>query len=398
MIDYRRPICLALKSGDEVAFFSGAFKTLGFTDIHAFADAETVLSAISKSTFDFFVLRMEMPKISGIVLLQKIIASGGSGHETVLFIADKMSLAITNVLLEYDINYILTKPFNFQRIEQKFQYILEHENTLSPVEKLLRQARKDFHAGRLDEASALLDKLREHPDTAVRAKLLSGDVALQRGRPGVARDFYGQVTPDAHHAPIAAQKIADSYVREGNFLKAAEICAAITPDNPYNLKLLENAGLSYFEVGDKPKSQQTLAAIRLLDRRNKASSEVESRIFIQEGNFEKIIDTLAASHTDEDLVYFLNNEGVKMSRNGNYGGAINMYSQCLNKMGTNTYRYILYYNMAASYKKMGDKQQALKLLTMALEVNPSYERALDALKQLDSIGSDVELNNSDPEK
>ena len=164
---------------------------------------------------------------------------------------------------------------------------------------------------------------------------------------------------------------------------AAELCATITLVNPYNIRLLENAGLSYFEIGDKPKTQAAIAAIRKIDGRNKISSEVESRLFIQEGDYEKLIDTLAPSHSDEDMVSFLNNEGVKMSRGGNFEGAINMYSQCLAKMGQNKYRFILYYNMAASYKKMGDRPQALKLVNMALELNPAYDRAIDALKQLE---------------
>ena len=388
MIDLRKPLCLVMKSAEETAFFSNAFRTLGFGEIVAFDDIEVALAAILEFSYDFFVIRMEMARISGLVLIQKMYASGRYGHETHLFIADKIDQNIMNVLAEFDINYVLSKPFNFQRIEQKFQYMQSKEKDLAHSEKLFRQARLDWFGGRMEKAEAILIQLRTKPDTACRALVLSGDIKLRRGNYASARDYYQQAAALAPDSAVAVHKIADSYVKEGNFAKAAEICSAAVSVNPWNIRLLENAGLSYFEIGDKEKTQQAIASIRQIDQRNKVSSEVESRIFIQEGRFEQLIDALSVSHSEEDLVSFLNNEGVKMSRNGDYGNAINMYSQCLAKMGKNRYRFILFYNMAASYKKMGDRQQALKLLNMALEINPAYDKALEAVKQLQETSTD----------
>ena len=383
MIDLHKPLCLVLKSTEELAFFNNAFRILGFTDIIGFDDADAALAAIMEFNYDFFVIRMEMQQMSGLVLIQKMYASGKYGHETHLFIADKFEQKILNVLGEYDINYVMSKPFSFQRIEQKFQYMFAKENELSPSEKLLRRARVDLFSGRLDQAAALLVKLRTQSDTGLRALILSGDVEIRKGNSRAARSFYEKALALAPDSAVASHKIADSYVKEGDFAKAEQIISRVTGDNPYNIRLLENAGIAYFETGDKARTQQTITAIRQIDRRNKISTEVESRIFIREGNFEKLIDTLAVSHSDEDLVSFLNNEGVKLSKGGSFATAIAMYSQCLAKMGANKYRYILYFNMAASHKKMGDMSQAVKLLNMALDVNPSYDKAIDALKQLE---------------
>jgi tetratricopeptide (TPR) repeat protein len=371
-----------MKSQEDSWFFSTAFNNVGFTNITCFHDSLEAYEHVIRHQYDLFVIRAEMPKLSGTALLQKMRQSGNYGLETHFFVADQVNQNIFNILVEHDIAYVLVKPFNMERIEQKLQFLMETENNLPNEEQMYRNAKAALYANQLNMAFELAQGLTANERMTDKIQTLMGDIELKRGNIEAARERYIRVLKKNPNAPAAAHKIAETHMKEGNFTAASSILEKQAAINPLNIRLLENAGISYLETGETEKAKACMSTLQTQDPVNKVSGEVLASVYVKEEDYRKVADSLMETHSGEDLILALNNYGVKLSKANNSEGALIMYHRCLESMTDTRFFHFIYYNMASAYRKINDLAKAKEYLEKALKINPSYDKAREALKKI----------------
>jgi len=182
----------------------------------------------------------------------------------------------------------------------------------------------------------------------------------------------------------AAHKLAQSYVIQQDFGRAAPILNKLASIYPNHLKILENAGLSSLEVERYDDAKRHAAQLAKIDESNKKGSIISARVKIHEGDYENIVATLRNSHSEEEIVRFLNNAGVKMSKGQNFAEALKMYKSAITALGDGSkFAYAIYYNIGLAHKNLGAIQDARKAFERTLRLKPDFEKARTALNDLD---------------
>lgn len=382
MLDKSCSVALVLPTQQEITTFSAALGASGFRRITAFTSAKEAYEVCTRQQFPLFVTRMEIPDMNGIVLIQKLRETGNYGQEVHLFVCDKIDATMVNSLYELELPYVLAKPFTKEAIQQKFEHLLKTENGLSPLEQQYRDARAAFYNNDLiDMAEDLVKQVLKAQPAMDRALALLGDIHMRKGQPAEARQHYVAALKSNPKSASAAHKLAQTYMSEGNYQQASDMLNKLAALNPFNIKLLENAGLSNFECEQYDKAKEFMGKVTALDATNKTAVSVTTQIKISEGDYTGIVAAMRKSHDEKEIVQFLNNAGVKLSQGDDVEGALKMYAACAEQLTESKFLYAIFYNMGLAYKKLGDIAKAKACLSKSLKLNPQFEKAAKSIKE-----------------
>ncbi|HYX34603.1 MAG TPA: tetratricopeptide repeat protein [Oligoflexus sp.] len=376
-------IAIVAKDKAEGDTFAGILRSIGFHNLQVFEGAKAAYEVCIREQFPFFVIHNELPDMTGLTLIQKLRATGNYGAEAHLLLIDELSDLILPILQEFNIKFVLPKPFHAEKIQKKFNSLFIEESNLTPFEKDYRAALSALASGMADMAREMaIQALKTHGHHE-KLLLLLGEIELTSGKPEKARPFFVAALKHNPLSAAAAHKIAKTYLLEKDFAKAAEMLNQQMKLNPLNIELLLNAGLSNYEVGNFEVANKAMSSLHGLDSQNKQAGEVMASIAIKEGRIAEACDVLQDSHGQSELVQFLNNEGVKLSQNHDVPGAIKMYTKCLESVRNNPYIYAIYYNLGLAYSKIHQHELAVDCYRQALRVKPDFERAAQALARWD---------------
>jgi tetratricopeptide (TPR) repeat protein len=372
-------IAVVGRDRNEADGFAGALRAIGFHNIEIFEGARPAYELCIREQFPFFIIHNELPDMSGLTLIQKLRATGNYGAEAHLLLIDEVSESILPILQEFNIKFVLSRPFHIEKIQKKFNSLFIEESNLTPFEKDYRAALSALAAGMADMAREMaIHALKTHGHHE-KLLLLLGEIELMVERPEKARRFFAAALKVNPLSAAAAHKIGKTYLMEKDFAKAAEMLNQQMKLNPLNIELLLNAGLSNYENGNMELANQALTQLHDLDTQNKQAGELMATIAIKEGRIRDACDLLQESHDQSELVQFLNNEGVKLSQNNDVPGAIKMYTKCLESVRNNPYIYAIYYNLGLAYAKIQQHELAADCYRQALKCKPDFERATQAL-------------------
>jgi tetratricopeptide (TPR) repeat protein len=383
MIKKTSPIALVLQTGDEAALFSGAIGTLGFTNITAFTDSREAYQAAIRKQFDLFVVRIEMLGISGPTFIQKIRETDNYGLETHLVIGNAIDPGLINLFSEYEIRYVLVKPFNFDRITEKMTALVHRENHLLEVEQRIREVRVAMCARQFDLAIELAAKLK--PDAQWREKvlLLQGDIEFRRQNYPAARTFYQAALETNPTCIAAAHKIANTYLLTKDFETADKILSQLKDANRCNIKLSITAGLSALMLGKLDEAESTLQHVISLDEDSREARESLTRVFIQGKKFSDLKTTLASSPSPADLLDVLNSEGKKLFAEGKKKESIEVFELCLHELEDRTNTFGIHFNLGQVLAQVGRLEEARTHIKRTIELNPNLAEAARVLEKVE---------------
>ncbi len=383
MIEKSSPIAITMPTQKEADLFSSTICSLGYKKVTTFTSCEEAYEVAVRKLFKCFVTRVEMPKQSGVVFMQRLRDSGNYGTESHLFVCNNLEESLAQILYEYDILSVLVKNMTKQTITEKFLHMVEIENGLSSLDTRYREARAALVTNMTDMAEDLTNELlRENPAND-KVLVLMADIQRKQGNPANAIELYRKALHINPKSLAAAHKHAMALKTQGEFREAARVLDQLAMVNPYHLKILENAGLSCFEANMIDRAKVHVSRLESIDATNKVASQVNAEIIIQEGPIEKLMDALKKGHSEEELVRFLNNAGTKLSMNNDVEGALKMYLTAVEELGKKSkFSYAIYYNIGIAYKRLQQLNNAKEALTTSLQLKPDFDKAKQALASL----------------
>ncbi len=383
-LTYSSPIAIVVSTLEEGQRIAGMVQSLGFTQHQIFLSALEAHEVCIRVQYPLFIIHNDLPKVTGLTLIQKLRATGNYGFEAHLLLVDTLSELLLPVLHEFNIKYVLPKPFHTDRIRQKFESLVKEENNLPPFEQEYRAALAAHCSGLTEMACDLAVKAMKAYGQSEKILILLGDIEASAQRSEEARTFYAAAMRINPMSSAAAHKIAHTYMMEKDFSRATELLNHQMRLNPLNIELLTNAGLSNFEVGNYDKAKEALGQVRALDVTNKKAGETLASVALKQGDVRGACEIFKSSHNEAELVQFLNSAGVKLSRSNDVQGAINMYLQCLEVINKSEYVPAIYYNLGVAYTRINDLRKAVIFYKKALEKRPDFQRAAEALARLES--------------
>lgn len=169
---------------------------------------------------------------------------------------------------------------------------------------------------------------------------------------------------------------------KGDHAQASVMLNRLAEVSPYNMKLLENAGLSSYNAKDYDKAKEHMGKLSGLDESSKIASTVTAQIKIDTGDFDGLVDALRKSHSEKELVQFLNHAGAKLSQGNDVDGALKMYNAALAGIpATNKFIYAIHYNLGIAYKRKKEFKEARSHLETSLRLKPDFDKAAAALAE-----------------
>lgn len=387
MITASTPVALIMPTQAEIALFMQALSACGLKKVTTFTSTHEAYEVATRQQFPIFVTRMEMPTTSGIVLIQKLRLTGNYGLEPHMFVCDKLDSRLLNVLAEYDLDYVLTAPYNVAAITEKLKHMINSENNLPKVEAQYRDAKSAFSSG-LDEMAeeGIKGVLAEAPNLE-KAILLFGDTLLKRNDFEAAREQYKKALAVNPKSAAAAHKLAQLLTAQGDHTQAADLLNRLAEISPFSIKLLENAGLSNFTIERYDEAKRHMSRLTAIDEKNKTASTMTAEIKIKTGDFDGIVDVLSKSHDEKAVIQFLNNAGARLSKGDDIDGALKMYTAALEQITDSKFLYAIHYNMAIAYRKKKQIDKTKSHLEKALKINPTFEKAMEILEELAKKGA-----------
>ena len=382
MLSSSMPVALIMPNQDDVNIFMQALAECNYRRVTAFTSTEEAYEVCIRQQFPIFVTRMEMPKMSGIVLIQKLRMSGNYGLESHLFVCNKLVPTYLNVFAEYDLDYVMAAPFARPAIVQKFKHMISTENSLSKIEQSYRDAKAAFFSENFEMAAATLDTILEAAPNLEKALLLMGDIKAKTDNNDEAHNFYKKALDANPKSTNALHKLAQTLLAKGNYNQAADLLNRLSQISPHNIKLLENAGLSNYEAERYEEAKAHMKRLGSIDENNRTAATVTAQVKIKTGDFDGLIETLSKTYDEKELIQFLNNAGAKLSQENDVAGAIKMYSSAVAQITDNKYLYAIHYNMGIAYKRLKENDLALTHLQKSLKIKPDFDKASSAIKDL----------------
>ncbi|MBC7660583.1 MAG: tetratricopeptide repeat protein [Chitinophagaceae bacterium] len=375
-------VALVMPTQSEIQLWMGALGACGLKRVTSFTSTKEAYEVCTRQQFPLFIIRMEMPELSGVTLIQKLRMTGNYGLEPQMLVCEKLDTKLVNVMAEYDLDYVTTAPFASAAVVQKIKHMLQVENNLSPGELQYREAKSAFSSGIIEMAEEKIkDVLKEAPSLE-KAILLSGDIEASRGAFDAAKSLYTKALGINPKSTSAAHKLAQMYTKMGNNKAAADLLTKLAEISPYSIKLLENAGLSNFADERFDEAKRIMGKLTKLDDTNKTAASVTAEIKVKNGEFEGLVESLRKSHDEKAIIQFLNNAGAKLSKGEDIDGAISMYNAAIEQITDNKFLYAIHFNMGIAYKKKSNLAQAGLHFKRALKLNPSFEKAAEELKKM----------------
>jgi tetratricopeptide (TPR) repeat protein len=384
MITKASEIAIVMNSSDEAALFSGALGTLDFKKVTSFLNSREAYESAVRKQFDLFILRIEMPRLSGPTFIQKIRETGNYGMESHLLVGNTLDPSFVNLFVEYEIKYVLIKPFNFDRITEKMAYLVDKENHLSPIETQIREVRSAFVGGQLEMAKSLASEL--EPDAASRERVLiiQGDIEFKEGNFQVALSRFREALSTNGKSVAAAHRIANTLMSLGELLTSYEMLSKLREANQHNLQLLTTAGLSSMRVGKLDEAEEVLMQVKSLDEENKEAGSALIQVFIHGKKYLALQAALDSSNKPEDLLDTFNSEGKRLFGEGKKTEAIEIFKLCLDKLDSRTNTYGVHFNLAQILLHEGQLENARFHLVKALEYNPTMAEATRLLEKMET--------------
>lgn len=376
-------IAITARTKEEGDMLQHVTKACGFEQVQVFSSPRVTIEVAKRNQFHLFITHHDFPDMTGLTMIQTLRSTGNYGVEPHLFLVDHITPEIMLVLNENNIGHVLTKPYSADRISQKLQHLWKEETQMNAAETEFREAHAAMNASLMEMAHELAIKnLRTHGPTE-KLLLLLGDIETRQNHPAEARRYYDAAQKYNPKSAPAAQKLAQTYMQEKDFAKAAELMNQLTKLNPLNIELLANAGLSNFESGNMDEAKDAMSRLHSLDNQRKDASEILAKVAIKEGDYDTAMKHLQGSHDQRELIQILNNEGVRLSHENQTAAAIAMYVKCIKIIGVHPHVYALYYNLGLAYHKQGENDNAIIWFKKALELKPDFEKAANALGKLE---------------
>lgn len=326
---------------------------------------------------------------------------------------------VSSLYFEMGADDIIVKPFSLKGLAEKIFKV----SNLTKTNKHIKHCKTLLCKGKLDQAKSQIKELMDHGKSQSRCYLMLGNIAQEKQETEKAKDYYlkaHKLSPDFLDPLHRLAEISEDNSEKIHYLSKLD---QISPRNPE--RKLE-MGKCYSEIGEKDSSEQyfesSLEIMKDMNMESKLNTLMDIAQHYKDKDLNKcmhymnqILKLRKDSMSASDLAIF-NEIGLQLRKQGRWQEAVEYYGTALDlgedasiyynigiaylqgKYYFKTIEYMLKavrtdeslmynsasipYNLGLAYAKSGNTEQARDYFEKALEINPEFEKAKDALERL----------------
>jgi tetratricopeptide (TPR) repeat protein len=354
-----------------------------FETIKETTTAKNAWELIQSDVFNLVICDVTLGDTSGLALLKRCRQS--PEHCLIPFVMTGPETdwhVMASALGEWEAYDYLIKPFSLATLESSLSRVLERMN--SPEERIYKQIRLLKDKGKVGDALGIINREELHKLLSVARWLnLRGECLASSGENAAAIVDFHRAIETCEVFISAYKNVADANIEMGNIddaitlLKTAEKISPVDDERSFKLGelLLEGGHLDecrqhFKELRKRPRPRddklQFDNELAEFFMRNDLNSDAEEI-------YEDILDN---SSTVDDY----NKLGIVYRKQGKYREAEECYYRARKEYPDNA---TICYNLAVLFFVKHDRFTAKKYITKALELDPSYENALQLLRRIE---------------
>lgn len=352
-------------------------------------DINSALSLFNQENFDVIVVESDFDPLPGLVLIQKLREMSPDPNKRAagfILTSGKLRKLSDEILLKELIDIeVMIKPFSLIQILPVLSrsYGSKKKNLL--FENFRAKLLSLIFSNKLDEAFDAVK--RNMGKLGERGILLLCEMYTLADMDDQALSFIESVCirePGKRNYQYTKAKIL---LKLGRLAEAEPILEIFHTESPNHIERVETLSKAYLEQGKIDKVFDLVKdQVRLNPEIDNIKMQTLQKV-LKAGHEKEVHDYCKENSSPREIVKFYNNLGVERSKNGDYAGAISEYEIAIKIFPNSKDNFRLYYNIALAQIKLKNVSAfnaAASNLNKCLELNPTFEKAAEALKNLPS--------------
>ena len=373
---------------DVLSQMEKIFQKMGNKNYKGFLGAESAIKELESNPnpYDIVFVDVRMPVISGIALVQHIKTHHDKKIRDCFCIPLVGSIGKEDkaIISEFHFFETLTKPIAEKYFLKRFEELEEQQKNPESDRNFQMEFKNALIEKKYKQAEALLlPRLKKEPNS-LRYLTLYAELLLRAHDIKKSEEFLNKILKiDSNHIP-ALNLISKVYIKTNRFEEAMRVLEKAKSLSPHNVERLLVMGELNLGNGEAEKAEENFKNVLKLNPTDDRAAFGLGRALATQGKTEESKKILSNLKKGTELASFFNNKGVLLVKAGKYNEGVSLYRNAIKVIDVPEKEYLLLYNIALAYSKLGDKEKALEYAKKSVNKAPkNYTKSKTLLEKLE---------------
>lgn len=344
------------------------------------ANGEEALEVLQKEKIDLAILDYNMPKMTGLELLEIIRNDSELQDMPVVMLTAHAEKDFITRAAELDINAYVLKPITVNLLKEKIPPVIEKVNYPPPMISYLRRARKMAEMGNFIDAIEQTRRAMETNPKSTRPLREAGEYLTMIGKDDEAEKYLKKATEMNNIDVIAFSRLGDLYMKADELDKALACYKKAMAVSPLHYKHGLQVGKILIKKKMMEKAMPVFKNVIELSKDSSVIKEEIADICLENGAKEyavEILKDLVEAHPDRgDLITRYNSLSSDVTK-GN-----KTVTELLEKEKLEPDNIGIKLDIAKIYIDIGQRNLAERPLKAALKLDPEQSEAHALLEKI----------------
>jgi tetratricopeptide (TPR) repeat protein len=384
---------------DVLSQMDKIFQKMGNKNYKGFLGADPAIKELESNPnpYDLVFVDVRMPVISGIALVQHIKTHPDKKIRDCFCIPLVGSIGKEDkaIISEFHFFETLTKPIAEKDFMKRFEELEEQQKNPESDRNFQMEFKNALLEKKFKQAEGLLlPKLKKEPNS-LRFLTLYAELLLRAHDTKKSEEFLNKILKiDANHIP-ALNLISKVYIKTNRFEDAMRVLEKAKMLSPHNVERLLVIGELNLGNGEAEKAEENFKSVLKLNPTDDRAAFGLGRALATQGKTEESKKILSNLKKGTELASFFNNKGVLLVKAGKYNEGVSLYRNAIKVIDIPEKEYLLLYNIALAYSKLGDREKAIE--SAKKSVNKAPKGYLKSKTLLERLEKEAPTPNPTPE-
>lgn len=364
------------------------FQKMGKKNYKCYPGAEPAIKELESNPqpYDLVLVDVRMPVISGIALVQLIKTHSNKKIRDCFCVPLVGSIGKEDkaIISEFHFFETITKPIAEKDFLNRFEELEEQQKNPESDKNFQVEFKNSLIDKKFKQAEGLLlPRLKKEPNS-LRYLTLYAELLLRAHDTKKSEDFLNKILKiDSNHIP-ALNLISKVYIKTNRFEEAMKALEKAKILSPHNIDRLLVMGELNLGNGEAERAEENFKSVLKLNPTDDRAAFGLGRALATQGKTDESKQILSNLQKGAELASFFNNKGVLLVKAGKYSEGVSLYRNAIKVLDIPEKEYLLNYNIALAYSKLGEKEKAIEFAKKSVEKAPkNYLKSKTLLSKLE---------------
>lgn len=385
---------------DVLSQMDKIFQKMGKKNYKGFLGADLAIKELESNSnpYDIVFVDVRMPIISGIALVQLIKTHPDKKIRNCYCIPLVGSIGKDDkaIISEFYFFETITKPIAEKAFLKRFEELEEQQKNPESDRNFQMEFKNVLLEKKFKQAEGLLlPKLKKEPNS-LRFLTLYAELLLKAQETKKSEEFLDKILKiDPNHIP-ALNLISKVYIKTNRFEDAMRVLEKAKMLSPQNVERLLVIGELNLGNSEAEKAEENFKNVLKLNPTDDRAAFGLGRALATQGKTEESKKILSNLKKGTELASFFNNKGVLLVKAGKYNEGVSLYRNAMKVIDIPEKEYLLLYNIALAYSKLGEREQAIEYAKKSIDKGPqNYSKSKTLLEKLEKEEPSPNLTPAD---